>query len=106
MVGLTLKHCLYNGTSLLKRAWILLYAGVAPGDTQRAGVGLDIALQVSANMLTPVSEKVASLHLQPGEGVRTVVCASAPNNSSECQMFLESLGRVLEVTPDGDFNTQ
>lgn len=45
------------------------------------------------------------MHLLPGEGVRTVIRASAPNNSSECQLFLESLGIVFEVTPDGDFNT-
>ncbi|TWW56294.1 hypothetical protein D4764_08G0002810 [Takifugu flavidus] len=42
------------------------------------------------------SERVASLRLRVGERVLTVVCAYAPNNSSEYLPFLEDLGRMLD----------
>ena len=70
----------------------------------RAGMGLLIAPQLSANVLefTPVYERVASLRLRVGERVLTVICAYAPNSSSEYPPFLESLEKVLESAHTGD----
>ena len=51
----------------------------------RAGVGLSIAPRLSVDMLEfiPVDKRVASLCLQVGEGVLTMVCAYLPNSNSE-----------------------
>ena len=51
---------------------------------------------------TPVDERVASLRLRVGGRVLTVVCAYAPNSSSEYPPSLESLGEALESAPAGD----
>ncbi|MDG2555341.1 reverse transcriptase domain-containing protein [Vibrio parahaemolyticus] len=104
IVGLTSTHSSGSGTLVLERGWTLSFAGVAPGERRRAGVGFLIAPRLSACTLgfTPVDERVASLRLRVGERVLTVVCAYAPNNSSEYPPFLESLGRVLDSAPTGD----
>ena len=64
-VGLTSTYSSGSGTSLLERGWTLFYTGVVPGKRRRAGVGLLIAPQLSANVLefTPVDERIVSLHL-------------------------------------------
>ena len=69
IVGLTSTHSSGSGTSLLERGWTLFYAGVVPGERRRAGVGLLIAPQLSANVLefTPVDERVVSLCLRVGK---------------------------------------
>lgn len=104
IVGLTSTHSSGSGTLVLERGWTLSFAGVAPGERRRAGVGFLIAPRLSACTLgfTPVDERVASLRLRVGERVLTVVWAYAPNNSSEYPPFLESLGRVLDSAPTGD----
>ena len=62
---------------------------------------------------TPGDEMVATLRLRVlGGKTLTVVCAYAPNRSSEYLAFLETLNGVLYVAPvgdsivlQGDFNT-
>ena len=50
-----------------------------------------------------MDERVASLHLRVmGGKTLTVVCAYAPNSSSEYTAFLETLERVLYGAPEGD----
>ena len=97
-------HGLGSRTSLLERGWILFHSGVAHGERCRAGVGILIAPRLSACTLgfTPVDKRVASLRLRVGGRVLTVVCAYAPNSSSEYTPFLESLTEALESAPAGD----
>uniref|UniRef100_A0A8C6KQA6 Endonuclease/exonuclease/phosphatase domain-containing protein n=1 Tax=Nothobranchius furzeri TaxID=105023 RepID=A0A8C6KQA6_NOTFU len=104
IVGLTSTHCIGSGTRDLERGWTLYFAGVAPGERWRAGVGFLLAPRLSACVLgfTPGDKRVASLRLRVGERVLTVVCAYGPNISSEYPPFLESLGRVLDSAPSGD----
>uniref|UniRef100_A0A8C6LH35 Endonuclease/exonuclease/phosphatase domain-containing protein n=1 Tax=Nothobranchius furzeri TaxID=105023 RepID=A0A8C6LH35_NOTFU len=104
IVGLTSAHSIGSGTQVLERGWTLSFAGVAPGERQRAGVGFLLAPRLSAFVLgfTLGGERVASLHLRVGERVLTVVCAYGSNVSSEYPPFLESLGRVLDSAPSGD----
>ncbi|TWW64942.1 hypothetical protein D4764_22G0005890 [Takifugu flavidus] len=104
MVGLTLTHSVGSGTQVLEGGWTLFYAGVAQGERRRAGVGFLLAHRLSSLTLrfSQSSERVASLRLQVGEQVVTVVCAYAPNNSSEYPPFLEDLGRTLDSVPTGD----
>uniref|UniRef100_A0A8C6KHB6 Endonuclease/exonuclease/phosphatase domain-containing protein n=1 Tax=Nothobranchius furzeri TaxID=105023 RepID=A0A8C6KHB6_NOTFU len=103
-VRLTSTHSIGSGTQVLERGWTLSFAGVAPGERRRAGVGFLLAQRLSACVLgfTPGDERVASLHLRVGVRVLTVVCAYGSNISSEDPPFLESLGQVLDSAPSGD----
>ena len=70
-----------------------------------AGVGILTSPRLGASLLefTPVDERVASLHLRVmGGKTLTVVCAYAPNSSSEYSAFLETLERVLNGALEGD----
>ena len=49
-----------------------------------------------------MDKRVASLRLQVGEWVLTVVYTYAPNSSSQYPPFLGSLEKVLESIPIGD----
>ncbi|XP_070407391.1 craniofacial development protein 2-like isoform X1 [Nothobranchius furzeri] len=104
IVGLTSTHSIGSGTQVLERCWTRSFAGVAPGERRRAGVGFLLAPSLSACVLwfTPGHERVAYLRLRVGERVLTVVCAYAPNISSDYPPFLESLGRVLDSASSGD----
>ncbi|XP_077956447.1 uncharacterized protein LOC120824534 [Gasterosteus aculeatus] len=105
LVGLTSTHSLGSGTTLLDRGWTLFYSGVAHGVRRQAGVGILISPRLSAATLefTPVDKRVASLRLRVvGGKTLTVVCAYAPNSSSEYSAFLETLNGVLHGAPVGD----
>ncbi|TWW80073.1 hypothetical protein D4764_10G0011030, partial [Takifugu flavidus] len=104
MVGLTSTHSVASGTQVLEGGWTLFYAGVAQGERRRAGVGFLLAPRLSSSTLgfSRSSERVVSLRFRVGERVLTVVCAYAPNNSSEYPPFLEDLGRTLYSVPTGD----
>uniref|UniRef100_A0A8C6MDN2 Endonuclease/exonuclease/phosphatase domain-containing protein n=1 Tax=Nothobranchius furzeri TaxID=105023 RepID=A0A8C6MDN2_NOTFU len=104
IVGLTSTHSIGSGTQVLKSGWTLSFAGVAPGERQKAGVGFLLAPRLSACVLgfTPEDERVASLRLRVGEQALTVVWAFAPNISSDYPPFLESVGQVLDSAPSGD----
>uniref|UniRef100_A0A8C6KWE7 Endonuclease/exonuclease/phosphatase domain-containing protein n=1 Tax=Nothobranchius furzeri TaxID=105023 RepID=A0A8C6KWE7_NOTFU len=113
IVGLTTTHSIGSGTQVLERGWTLSFAGVAPGERWRAGVGFLLVPRLSACVLgfTPGDKRVASLRLRVGERVLTIVCAYGPNISSENPPFLESLGEVLDSASSedsvvllGDFN--
>uniref|UniRef100_A0A8C6Q7E1 Endonuclease/exonuclease/phosphatase domain-containing protein n=1 Tax=Nothobranchius furzeri TaxID=105023 RepID=A0A8C6Q7E1_NOTFU len=102
--GITSTHGSDSGTSFLKRGWTFYHSGVAPTERRRAGVGILVAPHLDACTLgfTPVNERVASLRLRVGGRVLTVVCAYAPNYSSDYPPFLETLEGVLESAPSGD----
>lgn len=104
LVGLTSTHSLSSGTVLLDKGWTLFFSGVAKGVRRRAGVGILINPRLSAAVLdfTPVDERDASLRLRVvGGKTLTVVCAYAPNSSSEYSAFLETLNGVLYGAPVG-----
>ena len=107
LVGLTSTYSRGSGTLLLDRSWSLFFSGVAQGVRCRAGVGILTSPRLSAAMLefTPVDERVASLCLWGYGGetqALTVVCAYAPNHSSEYSAFLETLNGVMYGAPVGD----
>ena len=49
-----------------------------------------------------MDERVASLCLWVGEWILTVICAYAPNSTSEYPPILESSEKELESSPTGD----
>lgn len=71
---------------------MLFYAGVAPGERRRTGVGLLVAPLLSACTmgLTLVDEWVASLRLGVEKWVLTVL--NAPNINSEYSSFFGVVG--------------
>nr|XP_054590952.1 uncharacterized protein LOC129154772 [Nothobranchius furzeri] len=104
IVGLTSTHGSGSGTSFLKRGWTFYHSGVTPTERRRAGMGILVVSHLGASTLgfTPVNERVASLRLHVGGRALTVVCAYAPNYSSDYPPFLETLEGVLESAPSGD----
>uniref|UniRef100_A0A8C6LNK6 Endonuclease/exonuclease/phosphatase domain-containing protein n=1 Tax=Nothobranchius furzeri TaxID=105023 RepID=A0A8C6LNK6_NOTFU len=104
IVRLTSMHGSGSGTSFLERGWTFYYSGVAPTERCGAGVGILVAPNLGACTLrfTPMNERVASLGLHVGGRVLTVVCAYAPNYSSDYPPFLETLEGVLGSAPSGD----
>ena len=105
LVGLTSTHSKDSGTKLLDKGWTLFFSGVAQGVRAQAGVGILTSPRLSADTLgfTPVDKRVASLRLRVGGGkTLTVVCAYAPNKSSEYSAFLDTLHGVLQGAPAGD----
>ena len=96
-----------SGSKLLDRGWTLFFSRVAKGVRSQAGVRILTSPRLSAAVLefTPVDERVASLLLRAGGKTLTVVCAYAPNSSSEYAAFLEVLAWALQGAPVGDFNT-
>ena len=105
LVGLTSTHSKGSGTKVLDKGWTLFFSGVAQGVRAQAGVGILTSPRLSSATLefTPVDERVASLRLRVGGGkTLTVVCAYAPNSSSEYSAFLDTLQGVLHGAPVGD----
>ena len=105
LVGLTSTQSLGSGTKLLDRGWTLSFSRVAQGARHWAGVASLTSPHLSATTLefTPVDERVASLRLRVGGGnTLTVVCAYAPNRSTEYATFMDTLHGVLNGAPAGD----
>ncbi|XP_061767027.1 uncharacterized protein LOC133559349 [Nerophis ophidion] len=122
IVGFTSTHSKGSGTSSLERGWTLFHSGVAGSERRRAGVSILVAPQlkactlefnpVAAMWLVPVMAVIlepAGGHLAVRDAVKllkealTVVCAYAPNGSSEYPPFLDSLEGVLKSAPSGDW---
>uniref|UniRef100_A0A8D2ZX27 Endonuclease/exonuclease/phosphatase domain-containing protein n=1 Tax=Scophthalmus maximus TaxID=52904 RepID=A0A8D2ZX27_SCOMX len=97
LVGLTSTHSFGSGIVLLDRGWTLFFSGFAQGERRRAGVGILTNPRLSAAVL----EFSLCLWAVGGKTL-TVVCAYAPNRSSEYSAFLETLNGVLQRTPVGD----
>ncbi|XP_070412102.1 uncharacterized protein [Nothobranchius furzeri] len=107
IVGLTSTHSIGSGTQVLERGWTVSFAGVAPGEKRRAGVGFLLAPRLSACVLgfTPRDEWVASLRLRVGERVLTAVCAYAPN--IRCPSSFDRVPRAVgDIDSEGSGSRQ
>jgi len=91
IVGLTSTQSTGSGTKLLEMGWTLSFSGVAQGERRWAGLGILTSPRLSAAVLEFSLENERVTSLRPpvaGSKALTVVCAYAPNSSSDYPAFL------------------